>query len=246
MRQGWIIYTEEMARLMRSATTYTLLAFFYLLNAAMMLAVFSAASSEPQTDNPFKTFWQLQWLGNVVLVPLLTMRMISQERKAGLLEAILATPTTPFSVVCGKFFAAYTLYLMAWACVPVYMAVVSFVGLSPADTGYLFDASAMVGGGIFCVVSGLSLVALGVWTSSLTRNGWLSGALTACLMLLWMMLPTVASGAGLTRIPEGVNYLETLADFSDGRIMTGNIVGSVLLGILLLSGASLAIEKGAD
>jgi len=244
MKQAWLIFKGEFVRLMRSGGTYALLAFFYLLCGAFMFAVLLQSAGGPRPENPFKTFWSFQWIGNVVLVPLLTMRLLASQRKAGLLASVLATPTSPVQLIFGEFSAAYLLYLLCWMVVPVYMFLVSMVGLSPADSSYLFNFSAMAGGAIFCVGSGFTLVALGIFSSSLTRNGWLSGALTACLILLAIMLPSMTEG--LVTLPDSLDYLNSLSDFADGRIALGVLATEFLTGLALLIGASLVVERGAD
>jgi ABC-2 type transport system permease protein len=246
MRQAWIILCEDLRRWLRAPGGYALLAFFYLIEAALLFIVLVQASSEPQAEPPFKNFWQVQWLANLVLVPLLTMWSISSERRAGLLESLLSTPTTPMEVVAGKFGALYILYLLAWLAVPVYMLLIWMLGgLPPSDLAYLFEPSSLLGGGIFCAASGLALVALGVFSSSLTRNGWLSGGLTACVMLLFMTTPAMLAGnfpAGW----EGLNYMGGLSDFADGRIEGASLLDSGLMMVLLLVAAALALERRAD
>jgi ABC-2 type transport system permease protein len=244
MKQVWLIFRSEWVRLMRSGGTYALLAFFYLLCGAFLFVMLLRSAGGPQPENPFKAFWTFQWIGNVVLVPLLTMRLLASPRKAGLLSSVLATPTSPMQLILGEFAAAYLLYLLCWGVVPVGMFLVSMAGLSPADGAYLFNFSAMAGGAVFCIGSGFTLVALGVFSSSLTRNGWLSGTLTACLILLAIMLPSMMQG--LASFPEGLDYLNSLADFADGRISLGVLATEFLAGLFLLIGAGLVVERGAD
>src|SRR5258708_23972548 len=49
------------------------------------------------------------------MVPLLTMKCISEERRLGTLETLLTTPVSTTEVVLGKYAAAYLLYITLWA-----------------------------------------------------------------------------------------------------------------------------------
>lgn len=97
------------------------------------------------------------WLLVIFIPPLLTMRMISEESRSGLLEFLLTAPVSDAAVVTGKLLAATTFLALLWANVFVYGLAVSFLGAAP-DWGALSVAwlGATLVGGFF---SALGLVA---------------------------------------------------------------------------------------
>ena len=72
-------------------------------------------------------FW---WL-LVLLPPLITMRMISEEARSGMLEYLLTAPVRDVSVVVGKLAAATTFMAVLWSVVPVYALVMEWLGTVP-------------------------------------------------------------------------------------------------------------------
>jgi ABC-type transport system involved in multi-copper enzyme maturation permease subunit len=74
--------------------------------------------TEPQETSPAVLFFKFFFVPVLVMVPLLTMKSISEERRLGTMETLLTTPVTTFEVVLGKFGAAYLLYIMSSSASP--------------------------------------------------------------------------------------------------------------------------------
>jgi ABC-2 type transport system permease protein len=248
MRQVWIVFAEEMKRLFRMPGTYWLLALFFLITAALYMSVFYQASVEPQRMSPLQIFWELQWLPNLIWVPLVTMRLFAPERRQGLLEATLATPTTPAAVVLGKYFAGLAVYLLGWSSVALYIAISALGWLTSADISSVFALGAVFGGAIFCIASGVLFIALGLWCSSLTKNMILSGALTVCLMLLYMLLPTMFGGTTLMHygVLQPFSHLENLSQYVAGLASLAVVVAYAIAGAVFLFSAMLSLERRGD
>lgn len=79
------------------------------------------------------------WMLNALLAPLITMRMISEESRSGLLEFLLTAPVSDAAVVAGKALAASTFLALVWAFVPVCGVAVQLLG-APPDWGMLLVA----------------------------------------------------------------------------------------------------------
>ena len=91
----------------------------------------------------------------IFLAAAITMRMWSEERRAGTLELLLTTPTPPFQIVIGKFMACLGLVLVALILTLPLPITVSFIGpldWGPVGAGYLatlFLAAAYIAIGLF-------------------------------------------------------------------------------------------------
>ena len=248
MRQIWVVCGEELRRAVKSAGTYSLFTLFFLVTGILYLSVFFQASVEPQRYSPLQLFWELQWLPNLLWVPLLTMRLFSPERRVGLLESALATPTTPAAIVVGKYLSALLLYCIGWASVVLYMLITRFSGLTAAELGYIFTPTAIIGGAVFCLSSGVLFLAFGLWCSSLTRNTILAGALTVCLMMLYMILPTMLGAV----VPKGwgflrpFHHLENLSAYTSGSIELSVVVAYIIGAVVILFAAMMALEQRGD
>lgn len=248
MRQMWVVCAEELRKAFGSPGTYSLLALFFFVTGVLYFSVFTQASAEAQRYSPLQMIWELQWLPTIFWVPLITMRSLAAEKRLGLLESTLSTPTTPASIVMGKYLAAFVIYCTGWASVGLYMLITRFVGLSTSEVAYVFNPTAIWGGVIFCLTSGMLFLALGLWCSSLTRNPIIAGALTVCLLLLYMLLPAMLHvvEAGRWDFLRPFYHLENLSQYTSGAIELSVVVAYAIVALILLFSAMLSLEQKGD
>ncbi len=98
----------------------------------------------------------------VVIVPILTMRVIAEERKQKTDQLLYSLPITTTQVIVGKYLALLAIYLIPLCIVAIYPLIFSRFGDVYLPTSY---------GSIFAFfVLGAALIALGVFISSLTEN----------------------------------------------------------------------------
>ena len=102
----------------------------------------------------------------IFLVPAVTMRSFSDEKKQGTLELLLTKPISGLQIVLGKYFGAFFLILMALAPTLLYVFTVSKLG----NPGGNLDIASTIGSyfGLLFLVA--SYTAIGVFSSSLTDN----------------------------------------------------------------------------
>jgi len=98
-----------------------------------------------------------------VLIPLITMRLLAEERAQGTLELLLTSPVRDWELTIGKWLGGFAFYLMLLAVTLVYVAIL-LVYKSGLDLGLI--AATYVG----LVLVGGAAVAIGLLMSSLTRN----------------------------------------------------------------------------
>jgi len=114
------------------------------------------------------------------LIPMITMRLISEEKKQRTIELLLTYPITSTQLIIGKFLSAMFLVALTLACTLTYPLIL-YIGGNP-DMGQIFT---MYIGLIFlsaCYVS------VGVFWSSLTENQIIASVLTfISLLFLWVV-----------------------------------------------------------
>ncbi|WP_417045275.1 ABC transporter permease [Enterocloster sp.] len=112
----------------------------------------------------------------VVIVPILTMRVIAQEKKQRTDQLLYSLPITTTEVVLGKYLALLVVYLIPLAVVSVYPLIFARYGDVYLLTSY---------GSIFAFfVLGAALIALGVFISSLTDNQGFAAGIGIAVILL--------------------------------------------------------------
>jgi len=169
--------------LLVSPATYVAATLFLGFMGLIFTKILEIYSSAPQEASPANVYFQLFWLPACVMVPLITMKCLAEERRLGTIETLLTTPVTTTEVVLAKFGAAYFLYTTLWASTLGFFIILKkFSG----DARFL-DSGPLVGGFLFIAVSGLLFVALGVLASSVTSNQSVAGIL-GCVMLATLIL----------------------------------------------------------
>lgn len=164
-------------------------------------------------------------LGVVLLfvVPLLTMRLMAEERRQGTIELLLTSPLTPLQVVIGKFLGSLaTVGAMLAMTLPcfVVLAQKSEPDWRVIGSGYL---------GILLLSS--AFLAIGLLTSSLTENQIIAGILALGINLTLWILGWFAEvgGGGAADLVRSVALMRHVEDFSKGILDTSHLVylGSV-------------------
>ena len=112
----------------------------------------------------------------VVIVPILTMRVIAEERKQKTDQLLYSLPISTTKVILGKFLALLAVYLLPLCVIAVYPLIFSQYGDVYLLTSY--------GSLIAYFIMGAALIALGVFVSSLTENqGFAAGIGIAAILL---------------------------------------------------------------
>lgn len=103
-----------------------------------------------------------------VVIPLITMRLFSEERKLGTLEGLLTTSVRIPELVLAKFAGALVFYAVLWLPVLLYAYIQS--RLCPVGIIEFPDQGAMLGGMLGVLLVGGLYIAVGLFMSSLTSN----------------------------------------------------------------------------
>lgn len=119
------------------------------------------------------------------VVPVLTMRMLSEDRRQKVDQALLTAPVKLSSIILGKFLAAMAVFAIGFAPTIIFeMITASFVSVNVLTYLYMVLGMLLYGG---------TLIALGMFISSLTESTALSAITTLIVNLLVMFLPGIAS-----------------------------------------------------
>ncbi|MBI5693846.1 MAG: ABC transporter permease subunit [Verrucomicrobia bacterium] len=177
------LLSHELRMLLVSPATYVAATLFLGFMGLIFTKILEIYSGAPQETSPAIVYFQLFWLPVCVMVPLLTMKCLAEERRLGTIETLLTTPVTTSEVVLAKFAAAYLLYTTLWAST---LGFFYFLKRFSGDDRFL-DPGPLLGGFLFIAVSGLLFVAIGVLASSVTRNQSVAGIL-GCVALATLIL----------------------------------------------------------
>jgi ABC-2 type transport system permease protein len=179
------------------------------------------------------TYWALM----IFLPPLLTMRMISEESRNGLLEFLLTSPVSDGAVVLGKFFAAWTFMALFWSSNLIYAGALHGLGgppdWPPVIGGYL---GAVLVSGLFC--------AIGLFSSSLTKAPILAAFGAMCGSLMILILPQLAGLFDWEWLTEEVAAVDVMSHFHRS-FLVGLLDTKVLVFFLASTGFFLFLASRA-
>jgi len=152
------------------------------------------------------------------LLPMVTMRTYSEEKRSGTIELLLTSPLTDFEIIMGKFLGAVGLYAALLAVTLLYVSILFVYGdpeWPPLVSGYL---------GLLLL--GSCFISLGLFISSTTKNQMVAGAATFVLALLLWIIDWMADGAGATTgaLLRYLSITQHFDDFGKGVIDTTHLI----------------------
>jgi ABC-2 type transport system permease protein len=163
-------------------------------------------------------FQHMSWL-LLLAVPLITMRMVSEEYATGTIETLMTAPISDMEVVIGKFVGAMTFYVGLLIATLVYVVVLNMYG-EP-------DVGVILYGYLGLLLLGGLYAAVGLFTSSMTRHQLIAAMIGIAILGIITYgldyLGTVVSGHWRI-ILSHVNALHHYEDFSRGIVDTKSIV----------------------
>lgn len=112
----------------------------------------------------------------VIIVPILTMRVIAEERKQKTDQLLYSLPLTTTKVIMGKYLALLIVYLIPLCVISLYPVIFSQFGDVYLLTSY--------GSILAFFIMGAALIAVGIFTSSLTENQGLAAGIGIAVILL--------------------------------------------------------------
>ena len=175
------------------------------------------------------------------VLPLITMRTYSEEKRSGTIELLLTSPVTDVEIILGKFLGAMALYAAMLAITVIHMLLLfSYANPKPEWT-------VPVIGYVGLLLMGGCFISVGLLISSLTKNQIVSGMVTFAVFLLLWVINWMADSAGPTgrSILSFLSITDHLDDFTRGIIDTKHVVYylSVITFGLFLTAKSVDSER---
>jgi ABC-2 type transport system permease protein len=152
------------------------------------------------------------------VLPMITMRTYSEEKRSGTIELLLTAPLTDVQIILGKFLGAMALYAAMLAVTFIHLGVLFAFGTPewlPIVTGYL---GLLLMGGCF--------ISVGLLISSFTRNQIVAVMATfAVFLMLWVInWAGPLTGPRTSAVLDYLSITTHLDDFTRGVIDTKHVV----------------------
>jgi ABC-2 type transport system permease protein len=206
----------------------------------VLAGMYAGAPALGASGSPLSAFFGgsvLFFIPLLVFAPVLTMRLLAEERHTGTLEPLLTAPVTTLDVVLGKYLAALVFWVALWVPTGIYVWQTSFFGT--------VDYGAVVASylGVFGI--GLYYMAIGLAMSALAKNQIVAALLTFMVLsglFVGGLLSFIESFAASRDVIDYISLWGHMQAFSKGIVDTRFLVFDASVALLFVYLAYRALE----
>ncbi|MCH4238835.1 MAG: ABC transporter permease [Oscillospiraceae bacterium] len=147
----------------------------------------------------------------MLVIPILTMRTLSEERRSKTDQALLTAPVSTIGIVGGKFIGSFCVYAVAMTLSLIPSVVLTFVG--KPNWGMIF------GDYLGALFFGMAMTAIGIFVSSLTENPIVAAIGSLGISIFLMVIDSIATAvnnAVLSKIVSWISFSTRYKQFTSG------------------------------
>ncbi len=207
------ILKRELSAYFASPIGYIYLAVFYVFSGYFFFGVLY--SNTTSLSNVFNGMFTIIML----LIPILTMRLLSEDRKNKTDQALLTAPINLISLVMGKFLSALIVYALGVAITLVYAIIIATF----ARPDWMVICGNIVG----MLLLGAALIAIGMFISALTENQVIAavgGFAAGFSLILVDSLSTLVTIDWLSSFISGLSFMVRYDEFTSGILDISNVL----------------------
>lgn len=227
------IYRRELKSYFVSPAAYVFIAVFYMFSG---LFFYGTNLGIAVADIPTAIEGMFQIV--LYLIPLITMRVLSEDKKNKTDQALITAPIGTMSIVLGKFFATFTIYLIACGIFLIYALLLAVY--APLAWGTIF--AAMLG----ILLLGASIISIGVFISGMTESQVIAAVITFAVSIgitfLGFIISVVPDGI-FKKIISQFSFINRFEVFAQGQINFSHMLFFVSVSALFLYYAAHTIER---
>lgn len=195
------IFRREMSTYFSSPLGYVFLAVFYFFSGMFFYYVLYQGTTD--LSYVFSSLFSIL----IFIIPLLTMRLMSEEKKQKTDQLLLTSPASLSGIVYGKFFAALCMYAIALSVTVVYSVIVA----SYATPEWLVVIGSILG----AFLIGAALISVGLFISALTESQMVAAIVSFGVMMAIFMIDDIATIISNTTISQFVASLSFMSRYKD-------------------------------
>lgn len=208
------IFKRELSSYFNSVIGYLVLAVFYFFSG-LFFYIYCLMYDNSSLSNVFSSML----LVNVFLIPLVTMKSFSEEKRRKTDQALFTAPVSLFEIVFGKFLAAFVLYAM---CNMIFLLYAVFIALFTTPD-WVVILTTVLG----MLLMGAALIAIDLFISALTESQAIAAVFAIGAGLLIYMTDSLASLISIDffkNILYGISFNQHFYAFTSGIITLSGVV----------------------
>jgi ABC-2 type transport system permease protein len=209
-RAFWVLLKRELGAVVFSPIAYVTFVLLYLLNGFLfqflLYGVSRGGGLQNYTIMQIFFSWPLYWFVIIPSIPILTMRLFSEEYKSGTIELLMTAPVSEWDVVLSKFFSQVLFYMALWIPTLFYVGIFQYLTKhqSPVNWGPLLLNYTMV------LLTGMFFLAVGLFASALSKNQIISAFTSFAIILLFFFSGFLGFGSTNSVFQELISYIGIL------------------------------------
>ncbi|PCJ62663.1 MAG: hypothetical protein COA79_03860 [Planctomycetota bacterium] len=227
----YAIAKKELQSYFYSPIAYVVMTVFLIITGILFNTTLESFQSEFTPDHePMEVIYGSSfWITQLILIPTITMRLFSEDKRTGYIEVLLSAPVKDYEVVLGKYFGASIYYIILW--LPTWIYVYILFQLTTPDIGPILT------GFLGVILIGLFFTSIGLLASALTKNQVISSVICFCIIAIIFSIGKLkekVENETLSTIFQQVSLLDHSLDFSKGIIDTSYIIYYISVIVLSL------------
>ena len=212
----WAVFKKELKTYFLSPIGYITIGVFMLMHSIFFYLTTISYGSVYLGD----LYYATARYGLLLMIPLLTMRMFSEERKNGTEQLLLTSPRSVTSIVLGKFFAAVAIILITIIFSIIYAVIISFFG----DVAIPTLIVTMIG---FLLLA-MAAVSIGMLASSITENQIIAAILTIGILVApWFLVD-------MSEIFSSIDLIDKFLSFATGSIAIADVISLLSITVMCI------------
>ena len=229
------IYKREMRAYFSSPVGYMFCAIFFAVSAFLFM-IYNVQAGE---NASYASYFSVLLYLFIVIIPLLTMKLVSEERKMRTDQLVMTAPVTLAGIVMGKYLAALTMFGGMF----VATSAIYYIPLALYGTP---NAAMYIGCVIGIFLIGSAFIAIGIFISSLTENQFIAafGTIGAIVFLLLVSaLNNYINSEVIRNFLSGISVTSRYTYFSYGIFSYDSLIYYVSLSAVFLFLTVRVLEK---
>ena len=219
----WVILKKELKTYFLSPIGYIAIGIFMIMYSIFFYLTTISYGSVDMGN----LYYATARYGLLLIIPILTMRMFSEERKNGTEQLLLTSPRSVTSIVLGKFFASVTVILITLIFSIVYAIIISFFGSINIATLFV----TMLG---FLLVA-MASISIGMLASSITENQIISAIITIVILVApWFLVDISTVFSSIDLMDKFLKFPSGLISIKDTVSLLSITVMCILITIVLI------------
>lgn len=196
------IFRRELGAFFTSSIAYVYLAVFYAFSGYFFYSTSLYAATADMSE-----FFSILFLIIVILVPILTMKSFSEEKKQKTEQGLLTAPVSLGGIVLGKYFATLLMYIMGISIVLVYALILSYFG----DVEW----NIVISNYLALFLLGSAFIAVTMFISSLTENQVVAAVFGILTLMILYLLDLIAINVKSDFIANALNSLSFYQKYNE-------------------------------